>query len=328
MGGGTSRAGGGGARATRDEARTAERTGGPVRLLDQVRRACRVRHYSRRTERAYAQWVKRFVLFHGKRHPSEMGAAEVSAFLSHLAVEGRVSASTQNQALAALLFLYRQVLGAPALRARGAGARARAAAPARRADAGRGARAARARSTAKPRLVGALLYGVGPAAARVPAAAREGRGFRARRDRRARRQGAEGSRDDAAALARGGRCARSSSGRARCTRAISRRASARSSCPTRSRASTRAPRASGAGSGSFRRRRRYRDARDGQRAPPPPARDGRAARGEAGRARGGHREARELPHAATQLRDAPAGRRLRHPHRAGAARPPRRAARP
>ena len=86
-----------------------------MRLLDQVRGACRVRHYSRRTEQTYAQWVKRFVLFHGKRHPSEMGAAEVSAFLSHLAVVGRVSASTQNQALAALVFLYRHVLDAPAL---------------------------------------------------------------------------------------------------------------------------------------------------------------------------------------------------------------------
>jgi len=89
--------------------------GRAVRLLDQVRAACRVRHYSRRTEQAYAQWVKRFVLFHGKRHPSEMGAAEVSAFLSQLAVVGRVSASTQNQALAALVFLYRHVLDAPAL---------------------------------------------------------------------------------------------------------------------------------------------------------------------------------------------------------------------
>ena len=87
----------------------------PVRLLDQVREACRVRHYSGRTERAYTQWVKRFVLFHGKRHPSEMGAGEVSAFLSHLAVVGKVSASTQNQALAALVFLYGQVLDAPQL---------------------------------------------------------------------------------------------------------------------------------------------------------------------------------------------------------------------
>lgn len=87
----------------------------PRRLLDQVRAACRVRHYSRRTEQAYSHWVKRFVLSQGKRHPSEMGAPEVSAFLSHLAVVGRVSASTQNQALAALVFLYRHVLDAPAL---------------------------------------------------------------------------------------------------------------------------------------------------------------------------------------------------------------------
>jgi integron integrase len=79
--------------------------------LEQVREACRLRHYSPRTERAYAQWVKRFVLFHGKRHPAQMGAPEIAAFLSHLAVEGRVAASTQNQALAALVFLYVIVLG-------------------------------------------------------------------------------------------------------------------------------------------------------------------------------------------------------------------------
>ncbi|MBN2680553.1 MAG: integron integrase [Acidithiobacillaceae bacterium] len=81
------------------------------RLLEQVRDALRLRHYSLRTEQAYAYWVKRFVLFHGKRHPREMGAAEVEAFLSWLAVEGQVSAATQGQALAALLFLYKQVLG-------------------------------------------------------------------------------------------------------------------------------------------------------------------------------------------------------------------------
>lgn len=83
----------------------------PPRLLDQVREAIRVRHFSLRTEQAYVQWIKRFILFHGKRHPQEMGAAEVEAYLTWLAVEGRVSASTQGQALAALLFLYKQVLG-------------------------------------------------------------------------------------------------------------------------------------------------------------------------------------------------------------------------
>lgn len=81
------------------------------RLLDQVRAKIRLRHYSLRTEEAYTGWVRRFVLFHGKRHPREMGAAEVEAFLTHLAVERHVSAATQNQAKAALLFLYKEVLG-------------------------------------------------------------------------------------------------------------------------------------------------------------------------------------------------------------------------
>lgn len=83
----------------------------PVRLLDQLRDALRVRHYSLRTEKSYAHWCKRYILFHGKRHPAEMGAREVEIFLTSLAVEGGVSASTQGQALAALLFLYKQVLG-------------------------------------------------------------------------------------------------------------------------------------------------------------------------------------------------------------------------
>lgn len=80
------------------------------KLLDQLRAAIRRRHYSLRTERAYSDWVRRFILFHGKRHPEEMGAAEVGAFLDDLAVQREVSASTQNQALSALLFLYREVL--------------------------------------------------------------------------------------------------------------------------------------------------------------------------------------------------------------------------
>jgi integron integrase len=82
----------------------------PPKLLDRVRAAIRARHYSRRTEEAYVDWIRRFILFHGKRHPLTMGAPEVSSFLSSLAVRGKVSASTQNQALSALLFLYREVL--------------------------------------------------------------------------------------------------------------------------------------------------------------------------------------------------------------------------
>lgn len=83
----------------------------PLKLLDQVRDRIRVKHYSIRTETQYVQWIKRFILFHNKRHPQEMGTAEVEAFLTHLAVDGHVSASTQNQALSALLFLYKEVLG-------------------------------------------------------------------------------------------------------------------------------------------------------------------------------------------------------------------------
>ncbi len=81
------------------------------RLLDRLRAAIRVRHYSIRTEEAYVDWARRYVLFHGKRHPKEMGPAELTAFLTHLATERGVSASTQNQAKSALLFLYREVLG-------------------------------------------------------------------------------------------------------------------------------------------------------------------------------------------------------------------------
>ena len=82
----------------------------PRKLLDQVRDAIRVLHYSYKTEESYLGWVRRYILFHGKRHPRELGSAEVTAFLSDLATRGQVAASTQNQALAALLFLYRHVL--------------------------------------------------------------------------------------------------------------------------------------------------------------------------------------------------------------------------
>jgi integron integrase len=88
--------------------------GGPPRppaLLDQVRHVLRVRHYAQSTEDSYVNWVRRFILFNGKRHPLEMGAHEIERFLTHLAVEGQVSASTQTQAMHALLFLYQQVLG-------------------------------------------------------------------------------------------------------------------------------------------------------------------------------------------------------------------------
>jgi site-specific recombinase XerD len=83
----------------------------PPKLLEQLRGRVRLKHYSLRTEQAYVQWTKRYLFFHGMRHPAEMGKSEIEAFLTALAVERNVTASTQNQALSALLFLYREVLG-------------------------------------------------------------------------------------------------------------------------------------------------------------------------------------------------------------------------
>lgn len=82
-------------------------------MLDEVRLAIARRHYSRRTEETYIHWIKRFIYFHGKRHPREMAQVEVTAFLNHLAAELDVAAATQNQALAAILFLYKEVLNQP-----------------------------------------------------------------------------------------------------------------------------------------------------------------------------------------------------------------------
>jgi len=81
------------------------------KLMDQLREALRLRHYSYKTEQSYVQWVKRFILFHKKRHPAEMGEQEIRQFLNHLAVNKHVSASTQNQALCGIIFLYKKVLG-------------------------------------------------------------------------------------------------------------------------------------------------------------------------------------------------------------------------
>ena len=132
----------------------------PPKLLEQLRIALRLRHYSPRTEEAYRSWVRRFILFHGKRHPRELREAEVSAFLSHLAVEGHVAAATQTQALSALLFLYKEVLKGDVGWLEGV---VRAKGPERlpvvlnRAEVG----AVLSRMEGTPRLVAALLYGSG-----------------------------------------------------------------------------------------------------------------------------------------------------------------------
>jgi integron integrase len=131
-----------------------------MKLLDRVRAALRTRHYSLRTEESYVAWVKRFVVFHGKRHPDAMGEREINAFLSSLATDGRVAASTQNQALSALLFLYRHVLEKPFPEMT---ALVRARRPARlpvvltRDE----VRRVLARLGGEPRLVATLLYGSG-----------------------------------------------------------------------------------------------------------------------------------------------------------------------
>ncbi|MEM2587715.1 MAG: phage integrase N-terminal SAM-like domain-containing protein, partial [Candidatus Bathyarchaeia archaeon] len=83
------------------------------KLADRLREAIRLRGYSSRTEKAYLRWYERYVRFHKLRHPATMGTPQVEAFLSHLAIHEQVSASTQNQALSALLFLYQEVLGIP-----------------------------------------------------------------------------------------------------------------------------------------------------------------------------------------------------------------------
>ena len=130
------------------------------RLLDRVRLAVRARHYSRRTEEAYVGWVRRFVLFHGKRHPVEMGEKEINLFLSDLAVRHKVTASTQNQALAALLFLYRAVLERPAPEIENV---VRASRPTRLPTVMTRAEVKRTLSEMEgiPRLVATLLYGTG-----------------------------------------------------------------------------------------------------------------------------------------------------------------------
>lgn len=132
----------------------------PPRLLDRVRNAIRMRHYSLRTEEAYVGWIRRFILYHRKRHPASMGGDEVSDFLTHLATNEKVASSTQGQALSALLFLYRNVLDASLPRLEGL---VRAHRPTRlplvltREE----VRALLAEMNGTPKLVATLLYGTG-----------------------------------------------------------------------------------------------------------------------------------------------------------------------
>ncbi len=293
------------------------------RLLDQVREAIRVRHYSIRTEEAYVGWIRQFILFHGKRHPSEMGEAEVNAFLTHLAVERKVAASTQNQALSALLFLYKEVLDRP-LEAFGEVVRAQ--------------RPERLPVVLTREEVRAVLGHLdrrevagrqpalrrGAAAAGVPPAAGQGRRLRPEAPDRPRRQGAEGPRRPAARDA--GRAAaaadRARAGRPRAgpPRGVRPRLPARrpgGEIPRGRPPARLAVRLPGLERGV--------DPRSGDRPAAPPGRVGPCRRRSAGAVRrAGLAQAGQLPHLPPQLRHPPARSRPRHPHRPGTARPQRR----
>jgi hypothetical protein len=168
-----------------------------ARLLDQVREALWLRRYSPRTIRAYTGWIRRFILFSGKRHPRVMGQVEVTAFLSHLATAKQVSASTQNQALAALLFLYSEVLGQ---RLEWLHELVRAKRPQRRPVVLSPAEVASVlnRMHGTTRLMASLLYGAGLAPGRMLQSENQRCGPRAPRDSSSRRQRPEGSRDGSA----------------------------------------------------------------------------------------------------------------------------------
>ena len=153
----------------------------PPRLLEQVRDAVRRKHYSYRTEQTYLHWIKRYIWFHDRRHPAEMGAAEVTAFLTHLAREREVAAATQNQALSALLFLYGAVLQVKLPWMDGIRARQATGARPSRADSGGGAGVAGEAGRHQVADGGAALR-LGVAIAGVPEAAREGRGLRVSAD--------------------------------------------------------------------------------------------------------------------------------------------------
>lgn len=130
------------------------------KLLDQLRDIIRLKHYSIRTEQSYVDWAKRYILFHGKIHPKEMGAKEIGAFLTHLAVDKNVSASTQNQALNALVFLYKELLQ---MNVGDIGDVARAKLPTRRPLVMSRDEVKRVieKLTGNPRLMAELLYGTG-----------------------------------------------------------------------------------------------------------------------------------------------------------------------
>ena len=294
----------------------------PPRLLDRVRDAIRTRRYSPRTEEAYCAWIRRFILFHGRRHPRDLGPTDVEAFLTHLATDQHVSASTQNQALAAILFLYTHVLALPL---------------AQHVDFTRAKRPERLpavltptevsalldRMTGVPRLMASLLYGAGfrlleCAELRVKdldlerreIVVRDGKGRKDRITMLPLRLVPE-LRDHLTATPRP--ALRRSRGR--------RRLGGAPRCPGPEVSECRPGVALAMGLPGHATLPRPGDRPASQASS---ARDGAPARCPRGGSRRGSIEARELPHPVSLLRHAPPGSRLRHPHDPGAPRPPRR----
>ena len=293
--------------------------GGP-RLLTRVREAIRTRHLSPRTEEAYVFWIRRYVLFHGKRHPAELGAAEVTRFLSNLAVAERVSASTQNQALSALLFLYRRVLHVDLPWLEGV---VRAKRPARlpvvlsRDEVA----AVLAHLDGVRWLVAALLYGAGLRLLECLQLRVKDWTWR----------GTRSSCAPGRATATAARCCRWPSGtRSQRSSSVSAACTRRSGewrglggPPARARAEvSRCPSRAGLAMG-LSRHAPPSPRRDGGAAPPPLSRVGDPTRSQARPRPGGDRQACGLPHLPPLLRDSPARGRLRYPYRPGAPWPPR-----
>lgn len=222
---------------------------GPPRLLDRVRQAARLRHLSHRTETAYVGWIRRFILFHDKRHPRDMGAPEVVAFLTHLAAERHVGATTQNQALSALLFLYRVILGRE-LEGLDAAARARTSRPLPVVLSRDEVRAVLAQLPDPHRLVATILYGGG---LRLLEALRLRRKDLDLERRQLIVRGGKGDRDRRAPLRRASAIPSNATSNA-CAPSTSATASAASApgSPARSARSTRTPTSNGAGIGCSR----------------------------------------------------------------------------
>ena len=172
------------------------------RLLDRVRAAVRIRHYSRRTEKAYVAWIRRFILFHGKRHPADMSAPELTQFLNSLAVDGHVAASTQNQALRAAIPVPRRTRSGCRLARRHRAGKAAAAATDR--PDSRGSASGAPGVARCPAAHGMPALRLRPPSARVLPAARPGRRLRRQSDRGSRRQGQHGPRDRVAFRGRAG----------------------------------------------------------------------------------------------------------------------------